>query len=81
VDADAAVERLRALIRVPTVSRDDADMQDAAAFARFPQLLAELYPRIHAALDLEHLPGPGLLYRWRGPPTRRAGRTSRSTPT
>jgi carboxypeptidase PM20D1 len=66
VDADAAVERLRALIRVPTVSRDDADMQDAAAFARFPQLLAELYPRIHAALDLEHLPGPGLLYRWRG---------------
>jgi carboxypeptidase PM20D1 len=66
VDADVAVERLRALLRVPTVSRDDADMQDAAAFARFPELLAELYPRIHDALDLEHLDGPGLLYRWRG---------------
>lgn len=66
MDDDVAVERLRALIRVPTVSRDDSDMQDAAAFARFPQVLAELYPRIHAALELEHLDGPGLLYRWRG---------------
>lgn len=66
MDADVAVERLRALIRVPTVSRDDADMQDAEAFTRFPQLLAELYPRIHDALELEHLDGPGLLYRWPG---------------
>jgi carboxypeptidase PM20D1 len=66
VDDDAAVERLRALIRVPTVSRDDSDLQDAAAFARFPEVLAELYPRIHAALELEHLDGPGLLYRWPG---------------
>jgi carboxypeptidase PM20D1 len=66
VDDDGAVERLRALIRVPTVSRDDPDMQDAAAFTRFPVLLAELYPRIHEALELEHLAGPGLLYRWPG---------------
>jgi carboxypeptidase PM20D1 len=66
VDDDVAVERLRALLRVPTVSRDDVDMQDAAAFARFPELLTELYPRIHAALELEHLEGPGLLYRWPG---------------
>ena len=64
--SDGAVERLRALIRVPTVSRDDSDLQDAEAFARFPQLLAELYPRIHTTLDLEHLDGPGLLYRWPG---------------
>jgi carboxypeptidase PM20D1 len=66
VDDDVAVERLRALIRVPTVSRDDSDLQDAAAFARFPQVLTELYPRIHDALELEHLDGPGLLYRWPG---------------
>lgn len=66
MEEDAAVERLRALIRVPTVSRDDVDMQDAAAFARFPELLAELYPRVHATLHLEHLDGPGLLYRWSG---------------
>src|SRR5688572_20873211 len=41
-------------------------MQDAAAFARFPELLVELYPRVHATLELEHLVGPGLLYRWPG---------------
>jgi carboxypeptidase PM20D1 len=66
VDDDVAVERLRALIRVPTVSRDDSDLQDAAAFSRFPEVLTELYPRIHEALELEHLDGPGLLYRWPG---------------
>jgi carboxypeptidase PM20D1 len=66
VDADVAVERLRALIRVPTVSREDTGLEDAAAFARFPVLLAELYPRIHAALDLEHLDDRALLFRWPG---------------
>ncbi|MEO8527709.1 MAG: M20/M25/M40 family metallo-hydrolase [Pseudolysinimonas sp.] len=66
MDADAAVERLRALIRVPTVSREDSDFQDSAAFERFPALLAELFPRVHATLDLETLDGPGLLYRWHG---------------
>lgn len=66
MDAVAAVEHLRALIRVPTVSRDDIDLQDSGAFARFPALLAELYPRTHAALHVEHLDGPGLLYRWPG---------------
>ncbi len=29
-------------------------------------MLTELYPRIHATLELEHLDGPGLLYRWPG---------------
>jgi carboxypeptidase PM20D1 len=66
MDADGAVTRLRALIRVPTVSREDSDLQDAEAFTRFPQLLAELYPRIHVTLTVEHLDGRGLLYRWRG---------------
>lgn len=61
-----AVERLRALLRVPTVSREDPDLQDSAAFERFPELLAELYPRIHTTLTLERLDGPGLLYRWAG---------------
>jgi carboxypeptidase PM20D1 len=66
MDANGAVDRLQTLIRVPTVSRDDSDVQDADAFARFPEVLAELYPRIHATLELEHLDGPGLLYRWPG---------------
>lgn len=66
MESDAALARLRELLRVPTVSRDDADLQDADAFARFPQLLAELYPRIHAALVRERVGDVGLLYRWAG---------------
>lgn len=66
MDADAALERLRAMLRVPTVSRSDRALQDAEAFARFPALLAELYPRVHAALEREVVAEIGLLYRWRG---------------
>jgi carboxypeptidase PM20D1 len=66
MDADAAVERLRELIRVPTVSRTETELQDADAFARFPVLLSELYPRVHAALGLERIGDLGLLYRWPG---------------
>lgn len=54
------------MLRVPTVSRDDAELQDADAFARFPEVLAELYPRIHATLELERVGAVGLLYRWPG---------------
>lgn len=63
---DAAVERLRALIRVPTVSRDDRDLRDDSAFARFPALLAELFPLVHERLELERVDEDGLLYRWPG---------------
>lgn len=66
MDADAAVERLRELIRVPTVSRAETELQDAGAFARFPVLLAELYPHVHAAFELERVGDVGLLYRWPG---------------
>ena len=66
MDAEAVVERLRAMIRVPTVSRTERELQDAEAFARFPELLAELYPRVHAALELERVDPHGLLYRWAG---------------
>ena len=66
MDADAALERLRALIRVATVSRSESELQDGGAFARFPALLAESYPRVHDALELERIGDLGLLYRWRG---------------
>lgn len=66
MDVDAAVERLRALIRVPTVSRTEKELQDAEAFARFPALLAELFPGVHATLELERVGDTGLLYRWAG---------------
>ncbi len=67
----AAVERLRSLIRVPTVSRTAPAVADEAAFARFRELLAELYPLVHARLELEMVGGGTLLFRW---PGRGAGR-------
>lgn len=54
------------MIRIPTVSRTETGLQDADAFSRFPELLAELYPRTHAALEREHVEPFGLLYRWPG---------------
>jgi carboxypeptidase PM20D1 len=62
----AAVERLRALIRVPTVSRTAPAVADESQFIRFRALLAELYPRIHARLELEVVGGGTLLFRWPG---------------
>lgn len=66
MDSAAVVERLRALLRVPTVSRLEPELRDDAAFERFPALLAELYPRVHATLELERVGDVGLLYRWPG---------------
>ena len=62
----AAIERLRALIRVPTVSRTAPAVADESRFTRFRELLAELYPRVHARLELEVVGGGTLLFRWPG---------------
>ncbi|MCA1942254.1 MAG: M20/M25/M40 family metallo-hydrolase, partial [Yonghaparkia sp.] len=80
--ADArAVERLRALVRIPTISRPTSGpgpRADRDAFERFIAALPELYPRVHAALERERLGadpdaegtvaghGYTLLYRWPG---------------
>ncbi len=60
------MERLRALIQVPTVSRSAPETADEGEFGRFRALLAELYPRVHAKLELEVVAGGTLLFRWRG---------------
>ena len=63
---DRAVERLQALIRIPTVSDRDPAKVDAAAFDR---LLAELetqYPVMHERLELTRLADHALLFRWPG---------------
>lgn len=62
---DDALERFRALLRIPTMSRNDVDETDWAAFDRFADTLPELYPALHAALERERH-GHSLLYRWRG---------------
>ena len=63
---DPAVERLRAMIRVPTVSRMAPALADDAEFARFRALLAELYPLVHSRLELDVVGGGTLLFRWAG---------------
>lgn len=63
---EAAVERLRALIRVPTVSRMAPEVADESRFAAFRALLASLYPLTHARLELDVVGGGTLLFRWAG---------------
>ncbi|BDZ47677.1 M20/M25/M40 family metallo-hydrolase [Naasia aerilata] len=60
------VERFRRLLRVPTVSRLDADRIDWPVFDEFLALLPELYPAVHRALSVEVVADHSLLYRWPG---------------
>lgn len=69
--ADPALERFRALLRIPTVSRNDPAAEDRDAFAAFREALASLYPLVHARLDREQVGGDSLLYRWPGQGTGR----------
>ena len=62
----AAVERFRALLRIPTVSYTDASRMDAASFALFRETLRTSYPRVHEALSLEPVAEHSMLLRWRG---------------
>lgn len=82
--ADArAIERLRALVRIPTIARPTSGpgpRADRDAFERFIAALPEQFPRVHAALERERLGtdpegsiGYTLLYRWRGSEPEGAG--------
>jgi carboxypeptidase PM20D1 len=71
VSTDPAVERLRALIRIPTVSRNDPAEEDRGAFERFRGELERLYPLTHDRLERERVDGDSLLYRWAGSGTGR----------
>lgn len=62
----AALERFRELLRIPTVSHADESHIDVAAFDRFIETVERLYPAVHRALEREIVAGHSLLYRWRG---------------
>ena len=62
----AALERFRTLLRIPTVSRADPADTDWTVFDDFQATVAELYPLLHEALELEVIAGHSLLYRWAG---------------
>lgn len=65
VGTEEALERLRTLLRIPTVSRTPVAETDWAAFDRFADALPTLYPALHEVLERERH-GHSLLYRWRG---------------
>ncbi|WP_235556702.1 M20/M25/M40 family metallo-hydrolase [Microbacterium sp. GCS4] len=58
-------DRLSRMIRLPTVSAELAE-RGTGPFEDFVALIAELYPRVHAELELERHTDFGLLFRWRG---------------
>jgi carboxypeptidase PM20D1 len=60
------IERFRALLRMPTVSRYDESLIDWAPFDEFLSALPRLYPALHAKLDRQIVDGHSLLYRWAG---------------
>ncbi len=63
---DAAVEALRALIRIPTVSAWNRAEEDRAAFESLLVELRERFPRLHAECEVERISGDALLVRWPG---------------
>jgi carboxypeptidase PM20D1 len=60
------VEKLQALVRIPTVSHRDPTRVDTAAFDDFVETLAELFPLLHEHLELTRISTHGLLFRWAG---------------
>ncbi|WP_235737407.1 M20/M25/M40 family metallo-hydrolase [Nocardioides alcanivorans] len=63
---DPAVEKLRTLIRIPTVSHRDPSLVDTAAFDAFLVELARQFPLVHEHLELTHVDTHGLLFHWAG---------------
>lgn len=63
---EAAVERLRALVRIPTVSHADETATDPEPFEHFHAALAEAFPLLHATLTRHHVREHSLLLYWQG---------------
>jgi carboxypeptidase PM20D1 len=60
------VERFRALLQLPTISRIDTGKTEWQHFDRFVTLLPQLYPGVHKSLTREIVADHSLLYRWAG---------------
>lgn len=65
-DADAAVERFAAAIRIPTVSHQDPAQDDRNAFLALHRHLERSFPAMHAVLRRELVNDLGLVYTWPG---------------
>jgi carboxypeptidase PM20D1 len=63
---DEDVEKLRTLVRIPTVSYADEDVIDPAPFEEFTRTLAQLFPLLREQLALTRIGDHSLLLHWRG---------------
>ncbi len=66
IDEQRAVENLRALIRIPTMSQLDETETDWSHFTKFRSEIEARYPKTHATLGLELIDGHSMLFHWRG---------------
>ncbi|MDQ1542933.1 MAG: carboxypeptidase, partial [Actinomycetota bacterium] len=60
------VDRFRALLRIPTISRSDESEVLWEKFDQFVGALPALYPLVHTMLTRELVAGHSMLYRWAG---------------
>jgi carboxypeptidase PM20D1 len=61
-----AVQKLQALVRIPTVSYPEPERVDTAAFDEFLAELARQFPLLHERLELTRVHTHGLLFHWKG---------------
>jgi carboxypeptidase PM20D1 len=61
-----AVQKLQALVRIPTVSYRELERIDTAAFDEFVAELGRQFPLLHERLELTRVHTHGLLFHWRG---------------
>src|ERR1043165_6469588 len=61
-----AVQRLQALVRIPTVSYPEPERVDTDAYDAFVAELDRQFPLLHEQLELTRVHTHGLLFHWRG---------------
>ncbi|MFK8017917.1 MAG: M20/M25/M40 family metallo-hydrolase, partial [Gammaproteobacteria bacterium] len=66
LDENALALRLAEAVRLPTISYDDRQKFDAAAFEAFHDLLVDRYPRIHAVAGQRKIANYSLVYKIEG---------------
>lgn len=66
VNADAAINALRELVKCKTVSYYDPSLEDDAEFEKLVSLLPTLYPDVARVCPMQRLDGRALLFCWEG---------------
>ncbi len=66
MDHAVAIENLRQLVQIRSVSRHDESLTEWVEFDRFIETLERLYPLVHSSLEREIVAGHSLMFRWPG---------------